>query len=155
MHWRKYLQIKYLTNFFFGGGHLKDMTVSWPKKWTQGIGDPSPFLSLECTFCPPVPQWGCSQGCSLERALCFWDHLITAHDWTQLQFWQADGDIYSSCGLSRLTSFVSSFLLNLLPIQLERSASFLGFSLSCNQRGQFANQYSCIRTYKALSKLNG
>ena len=69
-----------------GGGHPGGITAVWSVSWTQAIRRSSlPPLSSECTFCPLFPQWGCSEGLSLERALCGWDHLDGAHDWTQLR----------------------------------------------------------------------
>ena len=54
-----------------------------------------PHPHPECTFCPWSPQWGHSDGCSLEGVLRGWDPLDGARDWTQLRplyklvsFWQ-------------------------------------------------------------------
>ena len=54
-----------------------------------------PHPHPECTFCPWSPQWGHSDGRSLEGALWGWDPLDGAREWTQLRpmyklvsFWQ-------------------------------------------------------------------
>lgn len=77
-------------------------------------------------------------GCSLERAICPWNHLDGIHEWTQLRplcqllsFWQVSAEIYLSCRHPRL-SLKFPWLLNLQPTNLKWSASFFSLSLlSC------------------------
>lgn len=52
-------------------------------------------LSLGCMLCSLFPEWEQFQGHSVERERCWWDHLNSICNWTQLvsvrtlRFWQA------------------------------------------------------------------
>lgn len=109
-----------------GEGHWEDMTTGWHTSWTSAIRSPSLSpLSFGCTFCPLFLQSSHFQGCSIERAVCWWDHMGDTHDWTHwrplyklLRFWwEAGAEIYSYCGCLRQASFVVSCLLN-VPLSL-------------------------------------
>lgn len=64
-----------------GGGNQEDVTTELdPGNWKLLILS----LSLECTFCPPFPQWEVFQGQSWE-SMCCWDHLDRIRDWTPLR----------------------------------------------------------------------
>lgn len=72
----------------------------------------------------------------LERGRCFWDHLDSVCDWTQLRclykhlrFWQSGRENTLVLWLPRTSNFPC--LLNLLPISLKWSASFFHLSLLC------------------------
>ena len=138
----------------------KDITTGWPTSWTQAIkGSSPPPPSLECTFCPPFPQWKPFQGHNLKRVMCCWDHLDNMWDWTQLRFlyklvrfWQTGVEIYSSCGYLRQASYVRKFscFFKRPLTNLEWSASFLVSSgplwlpcMGANFRFHLGNSWDC------------
>lgn len=45
------------SDIVFGGGRQENVAAGWPPSWTGNWGLLTCGLSLECTFCPPFPQW--------------------------------------------------------------------------------------------------
>lgn len=100
---------------------------------------PLPLQSSECVnLYPQYHSQSCFQGLSLERAMCYWDHLDWMCFWSQLRglyiiwrLWPASARFYFSCGRSRHTWYVIPLvLLNLPSINLEWFGSFLWFLLA-------------------------
>lgn len=99
-----------------GGGLGEDVTAGWPMSRT-GQAEPPPCTSpsLEWVFLLPFSEPETFQGCSLERAICRWDHLDGILDCMQLRllykllrFWRTGADIYWSLSHPRRASYVSS-----------------------------------------------
>ena len=90
----------------------------------QRLSVPCPVLGMYIQ--PMVPALGAT---SLERVMCYWDHLDCKHDWTlwgplfkRLRSWQTDSEIYSSHSHSRPASHVCSLAFRLVTTNLEGSA---------------------------------
>lgn len=62
-----------------GEGHWADVTTVDPWAALRKFVAPRFPPSLDCAFCPLIPQWGPLRRCSLERAKCCWDHLDSPH----------------------------------------------------------------------------
>lgn len=64
------------------GGHQDSMTCELDiDNWKFLTSS----LSLECVFWPSFQHWDNFQGCSLERAMSYWDHLNGGCDWTPIK----------------------------------------------------------------------
>lgn len=118
--------------------------------WTWAIGGSSlPLPSLEYTFCPPVWYKDLPQGHSLERVLCYWDHL----GWTPLRplykFFKILRGSYRDLLILQppKTSFICQFpcWLTLPCTSLEWSLSLVSPCLPCTG--------ASFRLYPGLPKL--
>ena len=71
-----FLKWSYRNLILIGGGHQEDITAGWPDDCTWVMrGSSSLPVSLVCTVRLQFPQWELFQGHSLERGMCWWDHL--------------------------------------------------------------------------------
>lgn len=86
-----------------GGGHLENVTSSWPESSIRAIGGSS---LLPLPYKVPSTHRSHSgsgfQGRSLERARCCWGRMDGIRDWTRLRplykrliFWRAGEELYS------------------------------------------------------------
>ena len=126
-----------------------------PGQWEAPHSFPCPRNACSAHYSPTM---SCFQGCSLERAMCCWDHPDWICEWTQLRplqkhsrFWWVDAEICSSCGRPRQASYESS-LAYLPSTNLEWSAFVFGLFLPSMYWGQF--QVFPQGTLKVLSQLS-
>ena len=117
------------------GGNQENVTTSWPASWTWAIGG---SLNIHSVYHPH--RGSGLQGHSLERAMCYWDHLDSVCDWTQSSFWWLRTEINLSCGHPRQTLYVSS-LLNLLPIWTDLPLALVSACPSCTEASLPTNRY--------------